>query len=334
MFDPDRIVFMDFDSEVLKGNPLGDPTKRLFPVCLPPDYQSSPGRRYPVLWALTGFTGQGYSYLFSRYLHKGIHEVVDDLILNQGMAPAIIALPDCITAYGGSQYVNSTATGNYDDYIVRELVPLVDASFRTNGKHGLFGGSSGGIGSFTLAAKHPDVFQGFADHSGDSGFESAYLYDIPPFVQAMAKFDYDLEKFVKSIPETLDPRVEGFDVLSNFVAMASCYGANPSAPLGFELPFDLYTGKIDWRKWEQWLPHDPVRMVEPYAENLRKLSFRYVDCGTRDQFHLYLGARQLHEELERHGIEHIYEEYDSDHFIMRRQQEKKTIAMLANVLSD
>ncbi len=179
MFDPDRIVFTDFDSEVLKGNPLGDPTKRLFPVYLPPDYHSSPGRRYPVLWALTGFTGQGFGYLFSRYLHKGIHQVLDELILNEGMPPVIVALPDCITAYGGSQYVNSTATGNYDDYIVKELVPLVDSTFRTNGQHGLFGGSSGGIGSFTLAAKHPDVFQGFADHSGDSGFESCYLNDIP-----------------------------------------------------------------------------------------------------------------------------------------------------------
>jgi enterochelin esterase family protein len=243
-------------------------------------------------------------------------------------------MPDCITAYGGSQYVNSTATGRYDDYIVQELVPLVDGMFRTNGRHGVFGGSSGGIGAFTLAAKHPDVFQGFADHSGDSGFESCYLNDIPAFVQAIAKYDHDLEKFVRSIPSTVDPRVEGFDVLSNFVGMASCYGANPDAPLGFELPFDLYTGKMDWAKWEQWRRHDPVNMVAPYAGNLRKLKFRYVDCGTRDQFHLYLGARQRHEQLDAHGIEHIYEEYDSDHFIMRRQQEKKTIPMLAKALSD
>lgn len=334
MFDPRKIVFFDHDSTVLAGNPPGDPTKRLFPVYLPPDYHDAPDRRYPVLWALTGFTGQGFGYLFSRYLHQGIHEVLDDLILNQGMPPALVALPDCITRYGGSQYVNSTATGRYEDYIVRELVPLVDGTFRTNGKRGVFGGSSGGIGAFTLAARHPEVFQAFADHSGDSGFESCYLNDIPAFVQAIAKYDYSVERFIEAIPAVPDPRYPGFDVLINFVGMASCYGANPDVPLGFEMPFDLYTGRMDWDRWEQWRRHDPVNMVEPYAENLRKLRFRYIDCGSADQFHLYLGARQLHQRLDEHGIDHVYEEYDSDHFILRRQQEKKSIPMLARALSD
>jgi enterochelin esterase family protein len=334
MYDPDRIVFLDFVSDALKGNPLGDPTKRLFPVYLPPGYHQSPARRYPVLWALTGFTGQGFSYLYSRYLHAGLHEVLDGLVLDQGMEPAIVAFPDCITKYGGSQYDNSTATGRYDDYIVKELVPLVDQSFRTNGLRGLFGGSSGGIGAFTLAAKHPDVFHGFADHSGDSGFESCYLNDIPAFVQAIAKYDYSLENFIEAIPTIPDPRTEGFDVLINFVGMASCYGANPDVPLGFEMPFDLYTGEVHWDRWQQWRAHDPVNMVEPYADNLRKLRFRYIDCGTRDQYHLYLGARQLHRKLEAQRIAHIYEEYDSDHFILRRHQETKSIPLLAKSLSE
>lgn len=333
MFDPERIVFIDHQSEVLKGNPLGDPSRRLLPVYLPPDYHSSPDRRYPVLWALVGFTGQGQGYLYSRYMHPDLPSVLDDLILNQGMPPIIMAFPDPLTKLGGSQYVNSTATGRYDDYIVQELVPLVDEKFRTSGMRGCFGGSSGGIGSFTMAAKHPDVFQGFADHSGDSGFESCYLNDIPAFVQNIAKYDHSVEKFVEALPTIIDTRVDGFDVLINFVGMASCYGANPSAPLGFEMPFDLYTGKVDWDRWERWRPHDPVNMVEPYADNLRSLKFRFVDCGTRDQYHLYLGSRQLHQKLDEFGIDHIYEEYDSDHFIMRRAQEKKSIPLLAKALS-
>jgi hypothetical protein len=184
-----------------------------------------------------------------------------------------------------------------------------------------------------MAAKHPDLFHAFADHSGDAGFESCYLNDIPAFVQAIAKHDHSLEKFVEALPTYFDPRLENFDVLINFVGMASCYGANPDAPLGFEMPFDLYTGKMDWQKWEKWRPHDPVNMVEPYADSLRSLKYRFVDVGTRDQFHLFLGARQLHQKLDEFGIQHVYEEYDSDHFIMRRKQEKKTIAALAKVLS-
>lgn len=330
MFNPDRIEFLDFQSEALRDNPLGDPSRRLLAVYLPPNYHSSPEKRYPVLWCLSGFTGSGPQNLYSRFLHPGLHYELDELIWKQGMPPVIVAFPDCITKLGGSQYVNSTATGNYDDYITRELVPLMDERYQTNGRHGLFGGSSGGIGSFTLAAKHPEVFHAFADHSGDSGFESCYLNDIPKVVQAMARYDYDIENFMNSIG-TVSHHDDG--AVLNFVGMASCYGANPDAKLGFEMPFDLYTGKVDWDKWAKWQEHDPVNMVEPYADNLRQLLFRYVDCGIQDQFHLYLGARQLHQKLEEFEIEHVYEEYDSDHFKLRRAQEKKSIPMLAKALS-
>jgi enterochelin esterase-like enzyme len=75
-------------------------------------------------------------------------------------------------------------------------------------------------------------------------------------------------------------------------------------------------------------------MVEPYADNLRRLKFAYVDCGTRDQWHLYLGSRQLHQKLDEFGVTHIYEEYDSDHFLLRWEQKKKSIPMMAKALSE
>jgi enterochelin esterase family protein len=221
--------------------------------------------------------------------------------------------------------------GRYQDYIVQELVPYIDSQFRTNGLRGCIGGSSGGIGSFTLAALYPDVFHAFADHSGDSAFDYCIRNDIPQVVQALAKYDYDVGSFIKQIPD-IQPKDEQFNVLLNMVAMSACYAPNPDAPLGFELPFDVRTGTLFPEIWAKFLPHDPVNMVEPYADNLRKLRYRFVDCGTRDQFHLYLGSRQLHEQLEAHGIDHIYEEYDSDHFLLRRQQELKTIPQMAAAL--
>jgi enterochelin esterase family protein len=332
MFDPNRIAFLDHESEVLKGNPLGDPHQRKVPVYLPPGYHDSPGKRYPVLFGLIGFTGAGYQYLYGRYLRPGFDKLLDGLITD-GMPPVIFVMPDCLTALGGSQYVNSSATGRYEDYIVQELVPLIDQAFRTTGERGCVGGSSGGIGSFTLAAKHADVFQGFADHSGDSGFESCYLNDIPKFVQAIAKYGHSVENFVRQIPSIL-PKDDQFEVILNFVAMASCYSPNPDAPLGFEMPFDTYTGRLNPEVWEKWRAHDPVNMVAPLADNLRKLKFRYVDCGVRDQFHLFLGARQLHEELDKHGIEHVFDEYDSDHFLLRWEQKKKSIPMLVKAISE
>jgi enterochelin esterase-like enzyme len=328
-----NITYITHDSEVLKGNALGDPHVRTFPVYLPPDYEESSNKRYPVIFGLAGFTGGGLMYLNRRWLtNPGMDSDLDVLIAG-GMPGVIFVFPDCLTSLGGSQHVNSTATGRYQDYIVQELVPLIDSRYRTNGLRGCIGGSSGGIGSFTLAALYPDVFHAFADHSGDSAFEHCYLGDVPKVVQAMAKYDYDVASFVKQIP-IIQPKDDDFQVLLNMVAMSACYAPNPDAPMGFELPFDVRTGKLIPEVWAKFRAHDPVNMIAPYADNLRKLRYRFVDCGTKDQFHLYLGSRQLHEQLDAHNIDHIYEEYDSDHFLLRRQQELKTIPAMVAALQD
>jgi len=327
-----NITYITHESEVLKGNPLGDPHIRRFPVYLPQRYEDASDERYPVIFGLMGFTGGGIMSLNRRFLAQASDEMLDEL--HEGGMPGVIyVFPDCITSLGGSQYVNSTAVGRYQDYIVQELVPLIDSRYRTNSLRGCIGGSSGGIGSFTLAALYPDVFQAFADHSGDSAFEICILNDIPKFVQSMEKYDYDVASFVRQIPD-IQPKGDDFNVILNMVAMSACYAPNPDAPMGFELPFDARTGRLIPEVWAKFLPHDPVRMVEPYAENLRKLRYCFVDCGTKDQFHLYTGSRQLHEELNKYNIDHIYEEYDSDHFLLRREQEKKTIPQMVAALQE
>lgn len=327
-----NVCFIRHESEVLKDNALGDPHIRTFPIYLPPQYESAPEERYPVIFGLDGFGGGGMTSLGRRLFFQAKDEMLD--ALHEGGMPGVIyVFPDCTTSLGGSQYVNSTATGRYQDYIVQELVPLIDSRYRTNGLRGCIGGSSGGIGSFTLAALYPDVFQAFADHSGDSAFEICYLSDIPKVVQAMTKYDYDVAAFVKQIPD-IQPKDEQFSDLLNMVGMSACYAPNPDVPMGFELPFDVRTGRLIPEVWAKFLQHDPVRMVERYADNLRRLRYRFVDCGIKDQFHLYTGSRQLDEELTRHSIDHIYEEYDSDHFWLRREQERKTIPQMVAALHE
>ena len=326
-----NIRFVQHTSEVLRGNPLGDRHVRGFPIWVPPDHESSPDKRYPVIFGLAGFTGRGVNYLNRRFLFPAHDELLDGLATD-GMPGVIYVMPDCLTRLGGSQYVNSSAVGQYEDYIVRELVPFIDETFRTTGRHAVMGGSSGGIGAFTLAAKHPDVFEAFADHSGDSAFDSCYLHDIPRFVQAMERYNYSVEEFVRQIPD-IQPRDDSFDVILNFVAMSACYAPNPDEPLGFELPFDPYSGALRADVWAKFLQHDPVQMVEPYQDNLRRLRLAFIDCGKKDQFHLFLGARQLHQKLDAFGITHVFDEYDSDHFLLRREQKRKTIPMLVEALS-
>src|ERR1051325_10467106 len=151
-----------FESSVLKGNRPGDPHVRDLYVYLPPGYEEG-AARYPVAWGLSGFTGRGRMLLNDNPWMPGIADRMDALIA-QGLAkPMILALPDCFTHLGGSQYVNSPALGDYEDYVIRELVPFVDGRYRTlaSAEHrGVIGKSSGGYGALMLGMRHPDVFTG------------------------------------------------------------------------------------------------------------------------------------------------------------------------------
>jgi enterochelin esterase family protein len=225
----------------------------------------------------------------------------------------IVVMPDCFTRFGGSQYINSTATGRYEDYLVSEIVPFVDRRFRTRAEsegRALMGKSSGGYGALVQAMRHTDVFCAAASHSGDCYFEYCYLPDFPKTFRAIkgdpAAF---IEKFWR------EERKGKLDVPAlNILAMSACYSPDPEAPLGFRLPFDTMTGKIHAAVWARWLEQDPVRMAAVYADNLRRLKLLYLDAGTRDEFGLDLGARILSARLREMNIDFIQEEYEDGHF--------------------
>src|SRR5436309_13148632 len=115
------IELPEIASTALADNPLGDPSTRRLPILLPPGYESS-GRRYPVIVGLAGFTGRGMMMLNDSAWGPHLTQRLEALYA-AGMPYAIIILPDCFTRYGGSQYINSSATGRYEDYVIEELIP-------------------------------------------------------------------------------------------------------------------------------------------------------------------------------------------------------------------
>ena len=110
------LVVLEHHSRILKGNPLGDPHVRKLGVWLPPHYDIGGRRRFPVLYDLVGFTGSGLAHANWKPFGDNVPERAARLIREQKMGPAIIVFPDCFTALGGNQYVNSSATGDYADY--------------------------------------------------------------------------------------------------------------------------------------------------------------------------------------------------------------------------
>ena len=310
-----RIEQLTVHSAVLEGNPLGDPHVRTLPVYLPPSYDEDTDQRYPVIWMLTGFTGRGQMLLNDTLWTPNLQQQLDALVAG-GMSEVIVALPDCLTRYGGSQYINSAATGRYEDHLIEELVPLVDAQLRTlpGARHrAVMGKSSGGYGAIIQGMRHPEVFGALACHSGDAYFEYCYKPDLPKFLNRIARHDGAPERFWQAFLAQRKKDSADFAAL-NILAMAACYSPNPEAPgLPIDFPCDLYTGELRPDVWARWLQHDPVELVERYAENLRKLRLVFVDCGTRDEFNLHYGARILVERLRAAGVACEHEEFDDDH---------------------
>ncbi|MGI8545080.1 MAG: alpha/beta hydrolase, partial [Aridibacter sp.] len=192
------IKVLNHESNILKDNPLGDPSVRELYIYLPPDYDES-DKNYPVTYCLTGFTGRGKMMFNDSAFSPNMAERLDRLIAEQRIKPMIVVLPDCFTKYGGSQYINSTATGNYEDYIINEIVPFVDENFRTindRNSRAVTGKSSGGYGAMIMAMRHADLFGAATTIAGDCYFEMCYKPDFKKAFKAIKNDPFKLiEKF-------------------------------------------------------------------------------------------------------------------------------------------
>src|SRR5881628_3971872 len=181
------VVVLDHESRVLRDNLLGDPAARKLAVWLPPQYDEGAtrnrGKRFPVLVDMVGFTGSGLSHVAWKNFSENLPERLARLVFEKKMPPAIVVFPDCFTALGGNQYVNSSAIGRYADYLVREIVPFVDREFRTfaaREHRGCFGKSSGGDGAILHGMKYAKTWGAIADHSGDAYFMPWRIAPKPP----------------------------------------------------------------------------------------------------------------------------------------------------------
>jgi hypothetical protein len=264
------------------------------------------------------------------------------LVRDGRMGPVIVVFPDCFTALGGNQYVNSSAIGRYADYLVDEIVPFVDREFRTlaaRSHRGCFGKSSGGYGAIVHGMRYARHWGAVADHSGYACFDIVYRCDWPNTLNELAKYrrparkagpwrapagtalerklaagidDGRVKRFLRHVWKKHKlSHAEGHALMN--VCMAATYDPDPRAPLGFRLPFHLDTGELLPGRWEHWLEQDPVHMVPRHVRSLRSLKGIYVDCGWRDQYQIHYGCRQLSRALAAAGVEHRYEEFDDDH---------------------
>jgi hypothetical protein len=243
-------------------------------------------------------------------------ERIDELFAEGGAPPALVVFVDAWTSLGGSQYLDSPGTGNYHTYLCDEVVPWVDARYRTipeREHRAITGKSSGGYGAMVTPMLRPDLFGGLATHAGDALFEACYLPGFRASARTLrddhdGSFDRFWEDFHSRPALSKD---SDFDPLNDW-CMAACYSADPDGTV--RLPYDPATGRLIPEVWERWLEWDPVRMVPRHAEALRGMRAIYIDAGKRDEWYLDLGADAFRRELEAIGVTDVFFElFDATH---------------------
>jgi len=313
-----RVELLSHRSSVLEGNPWQDPVERDLPVYLPPGYDAG-GQPLVALWDFAAFTNSGPGHLNWRNQGENLVTRLDRLIFEGKLPPVVVPMPDCYTSLGGNQYINSASVGPYADYLVEELVPLVDEAFnvvRGRDGRGAFGKSSGGYGALRHAMSYPEVWGGIAMHAADCGFEWVYRPELPTTCQVLTEQGGDLDQAATRFLEVFwrNRKLGGrdFSVLMT-LAMAASYDPDENNPEQIRLPMDLETCTLDPERWSRWLAHDPLNLVESAADALAGLHCFYFDVGRRDQYNIQFGTRALAQKLEKQGIRHHFEEFEGTH---------------------
>lgn len=292
-----KIVSHVIESKALQ-NTGGENPNRKISVYLPPNYESTK-ERFPVIYYLHGFMGKDSIF-------ANMKNILDEGIRKHKIRPFILVQADNYTLYEGSFYSNSSLTGNWDEFMAKELVGFMDKNFRTlanRENRGIAGHSMGGYGAFKIGMLHPEVFSS--------------IYAMSPGLLAMVKEfganstsfkDVQKIKTQEELKKTYYPKV--------LVAVARAWSPNPNNPPFFcDFPFSYDGDKmiINQAVLEKWEANMPVYMVDKYADNLRKIKAIKLDWGRNDSPRFPIQIGMLSQRLENLGINHFAEEYIGDH---------------------
>ena len=312
-----RLDELVVDSEVLAANPLGDPARRPLFVYCAPAVAAGEASEVASVYVIQGYSGQADMWLGRTAFEPTLIERLDDMFAAGECPPAIVVLVDAWTSLGGSQFLNSSGTGRYLDYLCDEVVAFVDSRYPTaaDREHrGLAGKSSGGYGAMVVPMLRPDVFGALASHAGDALFECCYQPEFPKIARTLRDhFDGSVDALLAAVREADHFDWEHHAMTFAMYAYAAAYTPDPEHPGKALLPFDTATGRLIPELWERWLALDPVRMASEHADALRSMRRIYLDAGRSDEWFLDLGAQAFAAELDALGIEHTLELFAGKH---------------------
>jgi enterochelin esterase-like enzyme len=280
----------------LEGNLEGNAVERDALVFLPPTYGTEKSRRYPVVYALHGYSIGAEQW--SREIH--VPQTIEGAFA-QGVREMIVVLPDSKTAHNGSMYSSSVTVGDFERFIAHDVVEYMDTHYRTiptRASRGLVGHSMGGYGAARIGMKHADMF--------------GSLYIMSPCCLAPRATDpasVDLEKAVAGMKSPSDGANLPFLTRAQ-LAVAAAWSPNPNNPPLF---LDLATkdGAPQPDVLARWAANAPLALLDQYVGSLRQYRAIAIDVGDEDR--LRAETAKLHEALDKYGIAHGFEVYAGTH---------------------
>ncbi len=329
-----RLVEIKVAAPSLKGNLLSDPTEQSVAVYLPPGYDTSPAKRFPTLYLLHGFTGNNRAWTTNGYQGMSLQPLMDEMIKSAKIREMIVVAPNASNAYRGAFYTNSSVTGNWEDYIYRDLVQNIDANYRTIARpesRGIAGHSMGGYGAVTLAMKHSDVFSAvYALSPCCLGMEGDFTSENPAWLTTIRLTSREQ---LKSRPGSLD---EFYQVA--FVAVSAAFSPNPKrAPFFVDFPYEEREGRLEKNEttYARWRSRMPLYLVDENKDNLLKLRGIFIDYGQKEEIsHIRISSQLFSKALAERNIPHIFEIYEGgDHGSKIRQRvETRLLQFFSNKL--
>ena len=293
---PVTVEHIKIHGKSLEGNLEADAVDREVFVFLPPSYAREKSRRYPVVYAL-----HGYSIGAEQWTHE-IHvpQTIEGAFA-QGAKEMIVVLPDSKTLHNGSMYSSSVTTGDFEQFIAHDVVAYIDAHYRTlpgRLSRGLVGHSMGGYGAARIGMKHADVF--------------GSVYIMSPCCLSPRPAGAGNPELAKALESVKTP--EDSAKLSFFpraqLATAAAWSPDPkNPPLYLDLP--TKNGEPQPDVLAKWTANAPLAFIDQYVGNLRQYRGIAIDVG--DQDGLRVDAGKLHEALDKYGIASTFEVYSGTH---------------------
>lgn len=291
---PVKVEPIKIHAAAVEGNLEGNAVEREVLVFLPPSYATERSRRYPVVYALHGY------FIGARQWSQEIHapQTIEGAFALGGKE-MIVVLPDSKTVHNGSMYSSSVTTGDFENYIARDVVSYIDAHYRTipdRRARGLVGHSMGGYGATRIGMKHADVF--------------GSLYIMSPCCLApRSAANAETDKLLAEIKSPADSAKLPFMARAQLAA-AAAWSPNPKNPPLF---LDLPTQGSETREdvLARWAANAPLAFIHQYIPNLRRYRGIALDVGDKDGLRTDTG--KLHDVLDRYGIANTFEVYEGDH---------------------